>query len=247
MSVTGTPGGPPVKVGVPICDLNAGMYAAYGILCAYINRLRTGEGQMVDTSLLEGGMAYTFWESVVYFSTGEVPGPLGSAHRLNAPYQAFRTKDGYMVLGAPTQPVWERFCRAIDREDLLAKPRFANAGQRKRHEKELADILAETFVEKSLDYWLELLDKSGTPAGPIYNLAQVYSDPQVLARDMLVELEDPHLGTLKNIGIPVKLSRTGGRIRHRAPALGEHTEETLLWAGFTQEEVSRLKEANLVA
>ena len=247
MSVTGTPGGPPVKVGVPITDLTAGMYGAYGILSAYIHRLRTGEGQMVDTSLMEAGTAYTFWESSVYFATGQVPGPLGSAHRLSAPYQALRTKDGYINIGAATQPTWEGLCRAIGREEFIADPRFTTIGDRKEREQELAALLEETLSQEGNQHWMEVFDGAGVPCGPINDLQQVYSDPQVQARQMLVELEDPELGRLKNIGIPVKLSLTPGSIRRRAPDLGEHSREVLLEAGFSDGEVARLIVANVVA
>ena len=208
MSVTGTPGAPPVKVGVPITDLTAGMYGAYGILSAYIHRLRTGEGQMVDTSLLEAGIAYTFWESAVYFATGEIPGPLGSAHRMTAPYQAIKTKDGYINIGAATQSTWEGLCRAIGREELITDPLFATIGDSKKREVELAALLEETFSLGTTAHWLEALEASGVPSGPINDLGQVYSDPQIRARNMLVEQEDPELGRLKYIDIPVKLSLT---------------------------------------
>ena len=246
MSVTGIPDGPPVKVGVPITDLTAGMYGAYGVLSAYIHRLRTGEGQLVDMSLLEAGMAYTFWESSVYFATGEVPGPLGSAHRLAAPYQALRTKDGYITIGAANQRIWESMCRAIGREELLADPRFPTSGERKRHEKELEPLLEGTFRGETTEHWIQVLSEVGVPCGPINNLEQVYSDPHVRAREMLVEIEDSDMGTLKNIGVPVKLSRTPGRIRRRAPHLGEHTQEVLLQAGYSVEDVELLRKAALV-
>ena len=246
MSVTGTPDGSPVKVGVPITDLTAGMYSAYGILNAYIYRLRTGEGQMVDTSLIEAGIAYTFWESSVYFATGDVPGPLGSAHRMSAPYQAIKTKDGYITIGAATQSTWEGMCRAIGREELIVDPRFAIPGDRKRREKELAALLEEAFCEETTQHWMEVLEGARVPCGPINDMGQVYSDPQVRAREMLVELEDPELGTLKNIGIPVKLSLTPGSIRRRAPDLGEHSREVLLEAGYSDEDVTRLINAGVV-
>ena len=247
MSFTGIPGAPPVKIGVPIGDLNAGIYGAYGILCAYIHRLRTGEGQLVDTSLLEGSLAYTFWQAVVYFGTGEIPGPLGSAHPLTAPYQAFRTSDGYIVVGAATQRTWEDLCHSIDMEALLVDSRFAIIGDRKRNEAELAALLEETFSRQPTSYWLELLEKGGVPAGPIYNLAQAFSDPQVKARDMMVEVESPEIGRVKNIGIPVKLSATPGTIRSLAPALGEHTKEVLEEAGVTALEISGLRKAGVIA
>ena len=246
MSVTGVPGGPPVKVGVPITDLTAGMYGAYGILSAYIHRLRTGEGQSVDTSLLEAGIAYTFWESSVYFATGEIPGPLGSAHRLSAPYQALRTKDGYITIGAATQSTWEELCRAIGREELLNDPRFATSGHRKSHQQELSALLEDTLVGETTQHWIAVLEAAGVPSGPINDLQQVYSDPHVQAREMMVELDDEELGPLRNIGIPVKLSLTPGRIRRRAPELGEHTREVLLEAGYTCKDVERFSRAGIV-
>ncbi len=246
MSVTGYPDAPPVKVGVPITDLTSGMYAAYGILNAYIHRLKTGQGQMVDTSLLEAGIAYSFWESTVYFYGGEVPGPLGSAHRLSAPYQAFRTSDGYMNIGGATQRTWASLCKAIGREELTSDPRFVEPGDRKVREAELAATLEETFYTRTTDQWMKALDDAGVPCGPINDLDQVYNDPHVLAREMLVEQEDPDVGTLKNIGIPVKLSETPGRIRRRAPDLGEHTREVLLEAGYSSAEVDRMRDAGTV-
>ena len=246
MSVTGHPGAPPVKVGVPITDLTSGMYAAYGILNAYIHRLKTGQGQMVDTSLLEAGIAYSFWESTVYFYGGEVPGPLGSAHRLSAPYQAFRTSDGYMNIGGATQRTWASLCKAIGREELESDPRFIEPGDRKMREAELAATLEETFSTRTTGQWMKVLDDAGVPCGPINDLDQVYNDPHVLARNMLVEQQDPEVGTLKNIGIPVKLSETPGRIRRRAPDLGEHTREVLLEAGYGGDDVDRMREAGTV-
>ncbi len=242
MSFTGMPDGPPVKVGVPITDLNAGMYAAYGILTAYIHRLKTGKGQEVDASLIESGIAYTFWESASYFNTGQVPEPLGSAHRLSAPYQALRTSDGYMNLGAANQRTWEAFCRAVGLEDLLNDERFSTNTERKAREGELADLLEGTLRTQPTAYWVSLLEEAGVPAGPIYNLDQMYNDPHVRARNMVVELEDPRLGVIKHIGVPVKLSGTPGSIRHRAPDLGEHSREVLLETGFSSSEVENLVE-----
>ena len=246
MSITGHPNSPPAKVGVPVTDLTAGLFAANGIMAAYINALKTGQGQMVDTSLMEAGVAYTVWESSVYFAEGEIPGPLGSAHRVSAPYQALRTRDGYLNLGAATQPTWEQLCRAIGREDLMEDERFRAPWDRKAREEELAALLEETFSTEDTEHWLELLDGAGVVAGPIYNMEQVYRDPQVLAREMLVDTEDPELGTIHNIGVPVKLSATPGSIRRRAPALGEHSDEILLEHGFTQGEVDELLNAGVI-
>ena len=246
MSITGHPDSPPAKVGVPVTDLTAGLFAANGIMAAYINALKTGQGQMVDTSLMEAGVAYTVWESSVYFAEGEIPGPLGSAHRVSAPYQALRTRDGYLNLGAATQPTWEQLCRAIGREDLMEDERFRAPWDRKAREEELAALLEETFSTEDTEHWLKLLDDAGVVAGPIYNMEQVYRDPQVLAREMLVDTEDPELGTIHNIGVPVKLSATPGSIRRRAPALGEHSGEILLEHGFTQGEVDELLNAGVI-
>ena len=246
MSITGVPDGPPVKVGVPITDISAGILAANGVLCAYIHAQRTGQGQLVDTSLLEAGIAYTIWESSGYFADGEIPGPLGSAHRVSAPYQALRTSDGYINIGAPTQRTWEQLCRAIGQEELIEDQRFKEPGDRKAKEGELADLLEETFSQQSTAYWLETLEKAGMVAGPINNIAQVYDDPQVIAREMKVDLEDPDLGTLHNIGIPVKLSATPGRIRRRAPMLGEHSWEILTESGFAEKEIEELFDSGVV-
>jgi crotonobetainyl-CoA:carnitine CoA-transferase CaiB-like acyl-CoA transferase len=233
-------------VGVPITDISAGLLAANGVLCAYIHALKTGQGQQVDTSLMEAGIAYTVWESSVYFAEGEISGPLGSAHRVSAPYQALRTSDGYLNIGAATQPTWEQLCRAIGLEALITDSRFILPGDRKSRQDELAALLEETFTTDTTSNWLKMLEEAGVVAGPIYNMDQVYKDPQVLARKMLVDLEDPDLGTIHNIGIPVKLSSTPGQIRTRAPMLGEHSAEVLLEYGFNQSEVDQLVSTNVV-
>ena len=246
MSITGHPDLPPAKVGVPITDISAGLLAANGVLCAYIHALKTGHGQQVDTSLMEAGVAYTVWESSVYFADGDIPGPLCSAHRVSAPYQALRTLDGYLNIGAATQPTWEQLCRAIGQESLIDDYRFLMPGDRKARQDELATLLEETFSTDTTGNWLKLLEDAGVVAGPIYNMDQVYKDPQVLARQMLVDLEDPELGTIHNIGIPVKLSSTPGQIRTRAPMLGEHSAEVLMENGFSQAEVDELLELGVV-
>ena len=246
MSVNGHPGAPPAKVGVPITDLNAGMFATYGILTAYIHRLRTGRGQHVDTSLLESGVAYTIWESAVYFATGQVPAPTGSAHRLTAPYQAFRTSDGHINVGAANQSNWERLCRAIQREELIEDARFVEPADRMNNLTELVATLETTFLGERSSLWLEALEEAGVPAGPIYDMAQVYDDPQVQARQMIVEMEHPVAGRVKNIGIPVKLSGTPGGVRRPAPTLGQHTDEVLAGLGYSEAEVARLRNGGVV-
>ena len=245
MSITGFPGGPPAKVGVPITDIGAGSFTAVGILAAYIHAQRTGQGQQVDGSLMEAGIAYTVWESSEYFATGEIPGPLGSAHRVNAPYQALRTSDGYINIGAASQPTWEQFCRAIGREELIEDPRYKEPNDRKAREEELAELLEGIMGEHTTEHWMEQLEAAGVVAGPIYDMEQVYSNEQVLAREMMVEIDDDELGKIKNIGVPVKLSATPGRIRHRGPALGEHSREVLLEHGYTEGEVDELLAAGV--
>ena len=247
MSVTGHAGGPPAKVGVPLCDLNAGMFGAIGILTAYISRLRTGQGQHVDTSLLEGGIAYTFWESAMFFATGEVPEPKGSAHRLTAPYQAFETSDGYVNIGAANQANWERLCAAIDRDELASDPRFIEPRDRMNNLDELVSTLETTFAQHSSDHWLKTLEAAGVPAGPINDLAEVYADPQVRAREMMVETEHPIAGRVKNIGIPIKLSETPGRFQRPAPTLGQHTNEVVTELGCSPNEIDKLRSEGIVA
>ena len=246
MSITGFPGGPPAKVGVPITDIGAGSFTAFGILAAYIHSQRTGQGQQVDASLLEAGIAFTVWESAEYFAIGEIPGPLGSAHRVNAPYQALRTSDGHINIGAASQPTWEQFCRAIGQEALIEDPRYKAPNDRKAREGELAELLEGILSEYSTDYWMELLESAGVVAGPIFDMAQVYANEQVLAREMKVTLADEEFGELNNIGIPVKLSATPGTIRHRGPALGEHTRDILGEHGYTDAEVDALVDSGVV-
>ena len=243
MAATGHPDQPPVKVGVPITDLNAGFYGAYGILCAYISRLKTGRGQFVDTSLLEGGIAYSVWESAMLFATGENAIPMGSAHRLSAPYQAFRTADGYLNIGAANQANWERLCHAIDRQDLLDEPRFATNPDRMVNLQALSETLDETFSRHATAHWLEILDRADVPSGPIYNFSEIYDDPHVQARGMEVETDHPTAGRVRNIGIPVKLSETPGSIRRSAPTLGQHADEVLGEFGYADEEIAELRES----
>jgi crotonobetainyl-CoA:carnitine CoA-transferase CaiB-like acyl-CoA transferase len=247
MSLTGQPGGEPTKIGVPITDLNAGFYAAYGVLCAYIERLKTGTGQLVDASLLESGLAYTFWESAIYFTTGRAPKPAGSAHRLTAPYQSFPTRDGYINIGAANQSNWERLCGALARPDLLEDSRFATNSDRMQNLQQLDATLTETFRGRDSAEWLDAMEGAGVPCGPIYDLAEAYDDPQVRAREMVVEVEHPVAGTIKNIGIPVKLSETPGTVRRAAPTLGQHTDEVLAEFGFLPNETDELRRSGAVA
>jgi crotonobetainyl-CoA:carnitine CoA-transferase CaiB-like acyl-CoA transferase len=246
ISVTGHQGQAPVKVGVPIADLNAGMYGCYAILTAYIHRLKTGHGQRIDTSLLEAGIAYTFWESSIFFATGQNPPPMGSAHRLSAPYQVFKAADGHFALGAANQASWESLCAALDRKDLPRDPRFLTNADRTTNQIELGLLLDQIFAMRPVEEWLALLEKAGVPAGPVYAMDQVYGDPQVKARQMAVEVEHPKAGSTWLIGIPVKLSATPGEIRRPAPTLGQHTDEILREAGIGDERIRALREKGVV-
>ncbi|HET8578677.1 MAG TPA: CoA transferase, partial [Methylomirabilota bacterium] len=242
ISVTGDEDGPPAKAGVPLSDLAAGLFGAYGILCALEYRERTGEGQFVDTSLLEAAMALTVWESSEYWVTGRAPKALGSAHRLSAPYQALRASDGYFTVGANNDKLFESFTRAISRPDLLEDRRFARASARLEHRAALIDEIEKTTVGEPRAHWLERLDQEGVPAGPINTYPEALSDPHALARGMVVDLLHPGAGPIKALGVPVKLSDTPGAVDRPAPLLGQHTAEILTELGYSEAEQRVLKE-----
>jgi crotonobetainyl-CoA:carnitine CoA-transferase CaiB-like acyl-CoA transferase len=227
MSVTGEPGGEPVKCGVPVSDLAAGLFCAIGVLAAVRAREVIGRGQYVDTSLFEGALALSIWETAELWATGRVPEPLGSAHRLTAPYQALRTRDGHITVGGNNQRLWERTCAAIGRKDLVQDPRFATNADRMANRAELVAELESALAARGTDDWVEILEGAEVPVGPIHDYRQVFEDPHTLAREMIVEIEHPVEGTIKALGIPVKLSDTPGAVRRPAPLLGEHTEEIL--------------------
>ena len=240
MSFTGVPDTPPVKAGVPIADMNAGMFSVYGILSAYIHKLKTGEGQYLEISLLEAALAYTVWESAGYFATGEVAGPLGSSHRNSAPYQALKTKDGHIVVGAPNQPNWERLANVFSRADLIERDEYKDNASRLVNRADLEAELESTTNNKTTGEWLEALEEAGVPAGPILNMEQIWADPQVQDRGMEAALEHPTAGTIKNIGLAAKLYGTPGRITEPAPLLAQHTREVLLGAGYTANDIEAL-------
>jgi len=246
MSVTGDEDGAPAKSGVPLSDLSAGLFSAYGILCALEHRDRTGEGQLVDTSLLEAAMALTIWESAEYWVTGQAPRALGSAHRLSAPYQALRAADGYFTVGANNDRLFEGLCRAIGRADLAKDSRFVAGKSRQEHRKALIAEVERTTATEARAFWLERLDKEGVPAGPINNYAEALADPHTLARKMVVDLVHPGAGPIKALGVPVKLSETPGAVDRAAPLLGQHTEEILVELGYTEAERRALEAKGIV-
>ncbi|HVB21460.1 MAG TPA: CoA transferase [Ktedonobacteraceae bacterium] len=240
LSVTGSPE-EPAKVGVPISDLNAGLYASHAILAALLSRVRTGEGQYIDTSLFEGALAYTFWESNEYWATGTAPKRLGTAHRLSAPYQVFATANGWIAIGAANQRNWELLARALERPDLLEKPHFTSNAERMAHLTELVEELTSTLKTRPTKEWLKVFEEAGVPCGPVLTLDEVYQNPQVKAREMDIELQHPTAGRIHTIGFPVKYSRTPGQMYRPAPVLGQHTLAILESLGYSAEECRQLE------
>jgi formyl-CoA transferase len=241
MSVTGEPGGPPMKCGVPVTDLGAGLFLLVGILAALHDRARTGHGQAIDTSLVEAGVAFSVWEATQYFSGGGIPEPTGSAHRMGAPYQAFRCADGYITIGAWNDRLFARLCDVLGHPEWYGRPEFASSGGRVAHNTELASAIEKITSAWPKHHWLALLDAHDIPCGPINNYAEVLRDPQVLARHMVLEIDHPALGRLQTLGSPLKLSRTPPAPGRPAPLLGEHTTEVLCEAGYSDEEVAALR------
>jgi crotonobetainyl-CoA:carnitine CoA-transferase CaiB-like acyl-CoA transferase len=246
MSITGEPGGAPVKVGSPVTDLNAGILAALGIVSAYVHRLKTGQGQWVDTSLMEAGIHQTAWQAAIFFATGVSPGPGGSAHVLAAPYQAFPTQDGWINIGGANQSNWERIARLVGAPELIADARFIDNSARMAHRDALAVLLGDHLRQRTTAAWLKDLDAAGIPAGPIHSIADMASDPQTLAREMVVELEHPVAGRTKALGVPLKFSATPGNIRRAAPTFGQHTREILRAHGFGDGEIEAFATAGAV-
>jgi len=241
MSITGEGlGRPPVKVGAPVTDITAGILACAGILAALHHRASTGRGQMVDTSLFEAGITQTYWQSAICFATGEAPGPMGSAHPLNAPYQAFPTADGWITVGAANQGNWLRLVTALEAPQLGSDPRFVQNVNRMQNLPALEAALTPLFKRHTTAEWLDRLEAAGVPAGPVLNVAEMHADPQTLAREMVVETTHPVAGPVKTIGLPVKFSETPGSVRRPAPLFGQHTREVLREHGFSDAEVDQM-------
>ncbi|MCU0896581.1 MAG: CoA transferase [Burkholderiales bacterium] len=240
MSITGEPGGPPAKSGTSIADINAGILAALGVVSAYVHRLKTGEGQLVDTSLMEAAVQQTYWHAATFFATGVSPGPTGSAHILTAPYQAFPTADGWINVGGANQPNWERIARMLGAPGLIDDPRFRTNTDRMANLPALAETLGALFKRRTTAQWLAELDAAGIPAGRVNTVGEMLADPQVAAREMVVETEHPVAGRTRALGLPIKFSATPGAVRRPAPLFGQHTREVLHEAGFGADEIERL-------
>jgi crotonobetainyl-CoA:carnitine CoA-transferase CaiB-like acyl-CoA transferase len=247
MSITGEGHGrPPVKPGPPMTDTTAGILLAMGVLAALHHRERTGEGQMVDTSLFEAGIVHTYWHSAIAFSSDEVPGPLGSGHPLSAPYQAFPTKDGWLTLGAANGPTWQRFVDMMESDALRDAELFGTNEKRMANLTKLVEVLDAIFKTRTTDDWLAALDEGGVPAGPLNTVPQMHRDDQALARDMIVTLDHPVAGAVKTLGLPVKFSATPGGPRQPAALYGQHTRALLREHGYDDPAIDRLAAGGVV-
>ena len=247
MSVTGEAGRPPVKAGIPVTDLGAALFAVAGILSALLARARTGRGQLVDTSLVDAGVALSVWEATQYFSGRGVPERLGSAHRMNAPYQAIRCADGYLTIGAANDRTFRRLCEALGHPEWADDPEYRDDTHRIRNREALAARIEAVLAARPRSHWLELLEARGVPCGPINDYAEVMADPHVRARELVVETDHPTLGRIPTLGTPIKLSETPLAPGRPAPRLGEHTDEILGDAGFGADEIAELRRAGAVA
>jgi CoA:oxalate CoA-transferase len=246
MSITGEAGRPPVRVGSSIGDITAALFTVIGILAALHHVRATGEGQFVDVAMLDCQVAILENAVMRYLVTGEVPGPLGARHPSIAPFEAFPAKDGHVILAVGTK-IWERFCQAINRADLISHPHFVTNALRAEHADELCEILTPITRQKTVETWIREMEAIGVPCGPVNTVDKVVSDPHVQARDMIVSVEDSEAGTIKMAGVPIKLSGTPGKVQGRAPRLGEHNEEVLAeWLGLTADAVARLRQEGVV-
>lgn len=241
MAITGEgPGRPPVKVGSPACDITAGIIGAMAVCAAYAHKLKTGEGQFVDTSLFEAGITLTYWQSAISLATGESPGPMGSRHPLNGPYQAFETSDGYINVGASNQKMYPMLCEVLGCPELGRDPRFITGRDRMGNLDTLIDLLNARFRQRTTAEWLERLEAAGIPSGPVLSIRDMLKHPQTRARDMVVAVDHPIAGRVETIGVPAKFSATPTEVSRPAPLFGQHTREVLTEAGFSAAEIDAL-------
>ncbi len=247
MSITGErPDGPPVKVGAPMCDITAGLLLALGICAAYSHRLKSGEGQRLDTSLLEAGITHTYWQSAIAFATGVAPRAMGSAHPLNAPYQAVETADGHINIAANNHAFWTSMLDMIGAPQLADDPRFKTNGDRLANLKALEDELNARFRTRSSADWLTEFEARGIPAGPIFDVPIMHRDPQTIARNMVPSVEHPVAGTVQTIGLPIKFEATPGGVETPAPLFGQHSGEVLRELGYGEDEIEALTEKEVI-
>lgn len=247
MRMTGEAGGRPVKVGIAMNDIAAGTTALYAILGAYIQRLRTGEGNYLETSLLEAGLAWTFWEFGAYFGGGELPLANGTRHRRSAPYQAYKTQDGYVTVGANNEKLWTHFCtQVIAKPQFIQDARFSTLKARMANVDTLQDEIEQVFLTQPTSHWVEKLDAAGVPGGPVYTYDQALADPHVRARQMIVEVDHPKIGRMMNFGSPVKTRNEFTRIRTPAPWLGQHSAEIARTLGYADNALEKLFAAKII-
>ena len=240
MSITGMPGGDPVKVGVPVCDLVCALYGALAAVSALRARERTGRGQYIDVSLFEAGVSLGVWEAGKYFATGEIPRPLGSAHQINAPYQAVRAADGWFTIGATSTRNWAAFCKGMGLERLMADPRYADTNTRHANREALIDEIEDLTRTRPMAHWIALLEDAGVPCAPIEDYGQVFTDPHLLARDFFWEAPHPTLGSVRQLGSPMRFSKTPVRRDKAGPLFGEDSETVVGSLGYSAEEVAAL-------
>ena len=248
MSITGeSKGKPPMKVGAPVTDITAGILAATGVLAALVSRATTGVGQRVDTSLYEAGIVHTYWQSAIASATGVAPGPLGSAHPLTAPYQAFQTKDKWITVGASNQNTWLKLIDALGAKELQENEKFNSNANRMKNVAELTELLKKELVKKTAEEWLKLFDEKGLPCGPINTVTEMFEDPQTIERKMIVDVENKKAGSFKAIGMPIKFSETKVEDTKQSPTFGQHTKQILLDHGFKSEEIDSLMKQGVVS
>jgi crotonobetainyl-CoA:carnitine CoA-transferase CaiB-like acyl-CoA transferase len=247
MSVTGHPGGPPVKAGVPVADIGCALFTVYAILSAYIGRQKSGEGQHIDASLFDAALAFSIWDISEYWGTGRIPEPLGTSNRMSAPYQAVKASDGYFVMGATNHKLWTLLCNVLDRKELLEDARFTDISKRLANREVLIAELEKSFAAKTAEEWVTLLLAQGVPAGRMNTYPEAFESEHGRHREMRIEVPHPIEGSVPNIGFPVKLSETPQRIRHHAPLLGEHTESLLAELGLSEQDVDALRDGGAFA
>lgn len=232
MSITGEPGGEPVKVGVPVCDLVCALYGALAATSALHVREKTGHGQLIDVSLFEAGVSLEVWEAGGFFATGIVPGPQGSAHQASAPYQAFRAADGWLTIGATTPANWRAFCKALALERLVDDPSYADANLRQAHRDNLVAAIESVTSARPVAHWIAALEDAGVPCAPIQDIGEVFADPVLEVRGFFWDAPHPTLGAVRQLGSPMRFSNSSTRRDRAAPKLGEHTAEVLEELGY---------------
>lgn len=242
MSITGQENGEPTRVGASIGDITAGLFAVIGLLTALHHRNQTGEGQKVDVAMLDCQVAILENAIARYLASGKVPTPLGNRHPSITPFEPFKAKDGYVIIAVGNDKLWEKFCNLIGRQELINDERFATNPARTENQRQLKAILDDVFPDKTVDEWLAALDGQGIPSGPLNTVDRVINDPQIKARDMIVETVHSVAGPVKMAGIPIKMSATPGAVENAAPLLGEHTQEILKeMLGLTSEQIAELR------